>query len=408
MSQKKPQKILLLACALAAPALSHAAGFVEDSQLNLLSRNVYWHHDGHKGAVDRREWAQGFQLAYTSGYTPGVIGLGLDAHAYTALKLDSTKNRARTGLLVPDADGGSRDEASAAGGAVKLRWSNTELKWGDLRPYNPVIALSDARLMPATARGWHLTSKDIPGIGLEAGHFTSGKGFNRTHHNGRFRAAYAGVDGGDIDFVGISHQARPDLALKLYVSRYQDLWHQYYANGNYDIALQQGRGVNLDLNVYRSLDTGAARAGDIQVTAWSLAAAYRFGPHKLGLAHQKIHGEQRFDYLGLQGGGLQDSIFLANSSQYADFNAAGERSWRLRYDLDLSTLGVPGLTLMARYIRSNQDHWERDVEARYVVQSGKAKDLSLHLRYATHRIASAADVNVDQVRLIVQWPVRLL
>ncbi len=86
----------------------------------------------------------------------------------------------------------------------------------------------------------------------------------------------------------------------------------------------------------RSDEQGRARAGDIDVAAWSLAAGYRFGGHKLNLAYQRIDGDQPFDYLALDGNGLHDSIFLANSSQYADFNGPNERSWRLRYDLDLA------------------------------------------------------------------------
>ncbi|XAF18875.1 OprD family outer membrane porin, partial [Pseudomonas aeruginosa] len=45
-----------------------------------------------------------------------------------------------------------------------------------------------------------------------------------------------------------------------------------------------------------------------------------------------------------------DSIFLANSVQYSDFNGPGEKSWQARYDLNLASYGVPGLTFMVRYI----------------------------------------------------------
>ncbi|WNQ07996.1 OprD family outer membrane porin, partial [Pseudomonas aeruginosa] len=37
-----------------------------------------------------------------------------------------------------------------------------------------------------------------------------------------------------------------------------------------------------------------------------------------------------------------DSIFLANSVQYSDFNGPGEKSWQARYDLNLASYGVPG------------------------------------------------------------------
>jgi imipenem/basic amino acid-specific outer membrane pore len=416
----------LPALALAATQ-AETAGLLEDSQLSLLSRNFYWNHDGRNGAADKREWGQGFQLEYRSGYTRGVIGMGVDAQAYSAFKLDGTRGRAGTGLLVPEHDGGSRGEAITAGAAVKLRLSASELKYGDLRVYNPVFALADARLLPATARGFLLTSADVPGADLEAGHFTAGRDFNRTHNSGDFRAAYAGVEGGDVDFAGGNFKPWPALGLGLYASRYEDLWRQYYLNGNYDIGLGEGCGLNLDFNLYRSDDQGQALAGDIDVTAWSLAGAYRAGAHKLSLAYQRIQGDEPFDYLGLDGKGFHDSIYLANSAQYSDFNGPNEKSWRLRYDLNLATFGVPGLTFMTRYIRgsevdgshlpagspyayygADEKHWERDTELRYVVQGGKARNLAFHLRHASHRISGTSDVDVDQLRLIINYPLSLL
>ena len=77
-----------------------------------------------------------------------------------------------------------------------------------------------------------------------------------------------------------------------------------------------------------------------------------------------------------------------------------------RYDLNMTAYGVPGLNLMARYIKGDIDgasvdtggayayyagdagkgkEWERDLEAKYVVQEGDLKDLSLRVRYATAR-----------------------
>ncbi|WP_134543810.1 OprD family outer membrane porin, partial [Pseudomonas aeruginosa] len=92
-------------------------------------------------------------------------------------------------------------------------------------------------------------------------------------------------------------------------------------------------------------------------------------------------------------------------------------SWQLRYDFDLRSVGVPGLSFMTRYV--NGDHirlangdegkeWERDIELKYVVQSGRFKDLSLRLRNATYRTdfeRSARDV--DEVRLIASYNLSL-
>ena len=406
-----------------------AQGFIDDSQINGLVRNYYRNNDYRDRDKDGREWAQGLQLDYRSGYTQGTLGFGLDAHAYFATKLDSGAGRARTQLLVSDGNGHSRDESATAGAALKMRWSDTEFKYGDLRPQNPVLALADSRIIPASATGVAFTSREAQGLLVEGGHFTASRDFNQTSHRGGFYAGYAGVEGGNVDYLGGTYQLHPQVGLGLYSSRYEDLWRQHYVNLNLDQPLdaEAYRSLKLDLNLYRSLDDGKALAGGIAVTAWSAALAFKSGPQTFALAHQRIHGDQPFDYVALGGGGFHDSIYLANSSLIADFNGPGERSWSLGYTLDFAPLGVPGLSFKTRYIRGshvdgkrvaldspyrfyadNEKHWERDIDLRYRVQSGKVKDLSLTLRQGTHRIRGNSDGNVDHIRLITEYPFSLL
>lgn len=409
---------------------STSNGFVEDSSLNLLSRNLAWYHDRADGGGDTTEWGQGFQLDFASGYTQGPVGFGIDLHAYTAIKLDqSSTQQTAAGVLVVDKQGKAKREASSAGGAVKARFSNTELKYGNVRPYNPVFAPADARLLPSTATGFTLTSSEVDGLFLEAGHMTAAKDFNSTNSDGNFFAAYAGTPFKTADFVGGSYTLNDQLSLSLYGSDYKDVWRQYYSNLNFTQPLSDDQSLNFDFNIYKTSDEGKSLAGEIDTTAWSLAAAYTVGAHTFTLTHQRINGDQPFDYLGMGKGTYHDSIYLANSSQISDFNGPNERSWGAIYNLDLGKLpgGVPGLTFSVRYITgddvdgskmdptspynyygSNEKHWERDVNIKYVVQSGTAKDLSFRLRHGTHRISGNSDVDSDQVRLIVEYPLSIL
>lgn len=50
-------------------------------------------------------------------------------------------------------------------------------------------------------------------------------------------------------------------------------------------------------------------------------------------------------------------------------------------------------------------HWERDIDLKYVVQSGAAKDLSVALSHVVHRAnrAQAGD-DIDRIYLIVEYP----
>lgn len=159
-------------------------------------------------------------------------------------------------------------------------------------------------------------------------------------------------------------------------------------------------------------------------TTGSLAATYTQGAHALTLAHQQVHGDTPFDYVG------NYSIYLANS-YYSDFNGPNEKSWQLRYDLDLGAMLTPGLTAFAVYLKgydidasgmpadsayqadwgatSEQDHHELDFGARYVVQEGAAKDLNFYLVQQVHSGSQEQfDGSFDRLRMIVEYPLDLL
>jgi imipenem/basic amino acid-specific outer membrane pore len=402
---------------------SEAKGFVEDSSLTVHLKNYYFNRDGKNGGGDRKDWTQGVLGNFSSGFTQGTVGFGVDAYGYWGIKLDGGAGTAGTGNLPVDRHGEPEDEYGTAGGAIKMRISKTELRYGDLMPTAPVFAAGGSRLFPQTATGFNLLSSDIAGLELDGGHFTGGNGPVTTNHDHDIYASYAG---GKYTF-------NDNLTASLYGSNLQDVWDQYYGNINYTQAITGDQSVNFDFNIYRTNDAGSAKAGDISNTTWSLAAAYSFlTAHTITLAYQKVHGDTPFDYVafGINGpGDTADSIFLANSVQYSDFNGPGEKSWQARYDLNMATYGVPGLSFMARYITGDDidgshmpsnstyvnygygddgKHHEINVEAKYVVQSGPAKDLSLRMRQAFHRANSdQAEGDVNEFRLIADYPINV-
>ena len=392
-------------------------GLVEGGSATITARNMYFNRNSLSHYPDARGWGQGFQMDYQSGFTQGEVGLGLDASAYTAYKLDGGRGTVGTGMFPAEGDR-ERTESSTLNASVKMKWSNTVIKYGDLRPYNPVFATPDLRLMPMTTRGLQLLSDDIDKVSIDIGHFHSTRGYTSTGHDGGFMAGYAGVDSGDVDYAGFTYTPVEQGGVGFYVSQAQDLWRQYYVNGNYSFVLTAEQTLGVDFNLYRSLDQGQANAGDINVTAWSLATAYANGPHTLTLSYQKIHGGQPFDYLMASDGTYMDSIYLANSSQYGDFNGPGEQSVGLAYEYDFGSTGVLHTTLGFKYIYGfdidNEQvdpdglyayfahadkQIERDVDIKTVVETGPLKDLSVRVRYAEHAFSGDS---VKQLRIITQ------
>lgn len=85
-----------------------AKGFVEGSSLNLLLRNFYFDRDGKNSAGDKQDWLQVIQGNFSSGFTQGTIGFGVDAYGYWGVKLDGGKGNAGSGNLPVDSNGGRR------------------------------------------------------------------------------------------------------------------------------------------------------------------------------------------------------------------------------------------------------------------------------------------------------------
>jgi len=412
---------------------SQATGFLEGSTLNGLLRNEYFNRNRENGRKDNIDWTQAAMANYSSGFTQGTIGFGVDAYAFGAVKLDATNATANTGNLPVNRNGEPEDAYGSSGGDIKIRVSKTELKYGQMQPSAPVFAVSNTYLLPETATGFDLTSSEFKGLDLEVGHFTSTNSAISTDHDHDIHTTYSNITASSASFVGGKYQITPNWSATLYGGEFTDIWRQYYANSNYTWALGGTQSLNVDGNLYRTLSEGAEKAGTINNTTYSLAAAYSFlSAHKLTLSYQKVHGDTPFDYAstGDNGAGSAGgSIFLANSVQWSDFNGPGEQSWGIRYDLDLATYGVPGLSFMTRYINGKDingtnapansaylgeygadgKHHETDVEAKYVIQGGPAKNLSFRLRQAfVNSNASQGEGDLTETRLIIDYPFSIL
>ena len=419
-------------------AQEQSNGFMEDSTWNVLNRTVYDNREYRHGASNSgarnaykpkserngyaEEWAYGLMGSVQSGFTQGLIGVGIDAHTYLALKLDSGGGRAgKARLLGLDNDGYPKDNYGRGGAAVKLRLSNTVVSYGEQRVKTPVFSSSDSRLLPETATGVFVTSTELSALKMVAGHFTESTDRNASSHDQGFVVNYSNGPKGDaFDLAGVVYTPSKQLSASLYTSRYEDTWNQHYLGAVFNQAIDDNRSLSFNFNLYRTTDQGKALSGIINNTTWSLMSTYAQGPNNFSLGYQKVHGDTPFDYV------TRGAIFITNAVQLSDFNAPNEQSWQARYDVDMTPWNLPGLVFSAAYVRGDRingshvdpkggyaylgygkdgKHWERDLEARYVVQSGSAKGAIVSLRHNVHRGNSAqAELDTDQIRLAVEYP----
>ncbi|PNA93351.1 MULTISPECIES: OprD family porin [unclassified Pseudomonas] len=419
-----------------------AQGFAEGSTLSVLNRNFYFNRDNRDAAAPTRNpgkqpdngyseaWAHAVIARFESGFTQGTVGVGLDAFAMLGLKLDTgggrNGGRSSFDVLPVDHDGQARDEYTKFGGAAKVRLYDTVLKVGDVFPANPVVAAGDSRLLPESFRGVTLENTSIKDLVLQAGRLHAMSQPVSSDLRENFMTFYGGpVDSPWIAYGGGDYTLNDYVSVSLFSSRLKDVWNQYYAGTSLSWPLSDELALIGGFNYYKAVDEGQQRLGAFDNNIWSAKLGVRFGAHTLALTHQRNNGDDDFDYLR-----QSDSIFLDNSIQYSDFNSPKERSWMLRYDLNIAAYGIPGLSFMTRYGKgtdadysnanafymrrdadgnplTDQKRWERDIEVKYVVQTGAAKDLSLRVRQATTR-ATAFESDLDEVRLIVEYPLSVL
>ncbi|CAH1746450.1 Porin D [Thauera humireducens] len=415
--------LIVLGLASASPALAagqaDAKGFVEDSALDVLLRNAYINRDYKDGRQDSSEWGQGVIANFSSGFTQGTVGVGVDAFAAYGLRLDSTRRRSGNGgidFFIQDSNGNPEHDIAKGGASLKLRLSSTVLAYGDLRPSLPVLNHDDSRLLPESFTGTMLTSKEIDGLEFVAGTFHAQ---SRKSDEGRDSGGLKG-----IDVIGASYAFNDVLSASLYASDVDNVvrtnsFKRQYLNLNYTMPIASNS-LTFDFNGYNTKYDVSNDKNRI----WSLAATYATGPHAFTLAYQRSSGDVGYDYGWYQnargtgnGGG---SIWLANS-YWSDFNGKDEKSWQIAYSVDFAQYGFPGLSYRVAYVRgsdidagieggpstTNGKEHEFFNQLSYKVQSGAAKDLNVRLRASALRVSNDAigyNNSGNEVRIFIDYP----
>ncbi|WP_282338058.1 OprD family porin [Pseudomonas sp. PS02288] len=398
----------LVGCSLAPFA---QADFFEDSSATLEARNIYLNRDFRDGAGQSRrdEWAQGFILNIESGYTEGTVGFGLDALGMLGIKLDSGRGQSGTDLLPVQDDGGTPGVYGKLGLTAKMRFSKSELRLGSHIPELPVVKASDSRILPQVFEGGLLSSKEIAGLTFNGGRLrevkdrasTNSEDIALNNKNRRFASA---ASGSHFDLAGADYAFSKQLTGRYYFAELDDVYRQHFLGLLASQPLGAGT-LSADLRYAISDDSGRAEAGKVDNRALNGMLSYAQGSHKFALGYQRMSGDTGFAYID------GSDPFLVNFVQINDFANADQRSWQARYDLNFAAMGVPGLSFLTRYISGDNAkvtgsteegrEWERDVEFKYVVQSGALKDLTFRARHAGFRSTFARDA--DELRLIVSY-----
>ncbi|UST96687.1 OprD family porin [Pseudomonas siliginis] len=409
-----PAVIALAIAGLALPASAEEGGFVDGAKVNLNLRNFYINRNftnPTKTQGKAEEWTQSFILDAKSGFTQGTVGFGMDVLGLYSIKLDGGKGTGGTQLLPLDHDGRPADNFGRTNVAFKARLSQTEVKVGEWMPVLPILRSDDGRSLPQTFRGGQITSKEIAGLTLYGGQFRANSPRDDSSMSDMSMTGKAAFTSDRFNFQGgeyLFNDKRTQIGL--WNAQLKDIYSQQYLNVLHSQPLGDWT-LGANLGFFYGKEDGSARAGDLDNKTWYGMFSAKYGGNTFYLGLQKLTGDSAWMRVNGTSGGT-----LANDSYNASYDTAQERSWQLRHDYNFAAMGIPGLTLMNRYISGDNVHtgtitdgkeWGRESELGYTVQSGTLKDLNVRWRNSTMR-RDFSNNEFDENRLIVSYPISLL
>ncbi|KPY52571.1 response regulator receiver:transcriptional regulatory protein [Pseudomonas syringae pv. solidagae] len=379
---------LTLAFCAGSPAVVQAdqkSGFVDGATATLNFRNAYINRNFINPAFPNsaapqgkaEEWTQSFILDARSVYTSGLIGFGVDLLGLYSQKLDGGKGTGGSQLLPIHNDGRPADNFGRLWVALKTQLSKTELKVGEWMPVLPILRSDDGRSLPQTFRGGQVTSSEIAGLTLYGGQFQGNSPRNDASMEDMFMNGRAALTSDRFNFGGGEYTFNDKRTqVGLWYAELTDIYQQQYVNPTHSQPLGNWT-LGANLGFFSGKEDGSALAGDLDnKTAFALLSA-KYGGNTFYVGLQKLTGDSAW----MQVNGTSSGT-LANDSYNASYDNAKEKSWQLRHDFNFAVLGVPGLTLMNRYISGDNVHtgsitdgkeWGRESELAYVVQSGALK-----------------------------------
>ncbi|MGK9063787.1 OprD family porin [Stutzerimonas chloritidismutans] len=417
MTLRNPLSVAVMAgtlsLALGVPVAANAAeGFVDGTKASVNARNFYHNRNFVNGNSRSKaeEWTQSFILNVQSGYTPGPVGFGVDVLAGVAVKLDGGRGTFGTGLLPRHTDGRPADDFGRIGVAAKAKFSNTELKIGEFMPVLPILRADDGRSLPQTFEGGMITSKEIAGLSLYGGQFRQ----NSPRDDASMEdMTYNGGASDRFNFLGGEYAFNENrTTIGLWTAELKDVYEQQYAQFLHTQPLGADLALTANLGYFQGEDDGSALAGELDNKTYSGLFGLKAGGNTFYVGLQKVSGDTGWMRVNGTSGGS-----LANDSFNNSYDAAGERSWQLRHDYNFAAMGIPGLTLMNRYIKGDNidlagdeegKEWGRESELAYTVQSGPAKNLNIKWRNSSLRRDFGSGNDWDENRLIINYPLSIL
>lgn len=393
------------------------ADFIDDSNVQLKFKNFYLDRQyDDKSELNFGSWSQAVTLDAKSGYHDlGGVKVGADLLVQHAVKLKGLDKN--PDWVLPHDGQESKDHFGKVGATLKVKFSETELKVGDLLPMSPVVFFDPSRQLLTTYSGAWLESKDLKDTKLTLAYLD---GINARYDNqyqdftlfpqNNFSVAEVNKLSTDegMYLVGVDHQFTPKVGGSYWYADVTNIYQQHYVAANYKTTLAEKTKLDTHVRYFDNSESGDQLYGKIDSQAVSAGAKINHGMHTVQLGYQQMfgeHGDQSATMFPTLGGWVPQP-YLDNWS-VASFIRKDERSWSLGYTYNFADVGVPGLTATLRHFRGDNINLgagkpegkenENNVIVNYVVPEGKLKGLGFNYMFIDTNFNFANDLEEHRI-----------
>ncbi|WP_027706537.1 OprD family outer membrane porin [Zooshikella ganghwensis] len=404
----------VLAASALVPATSQANGFIDDSSATLSIRNYYFNGNGINGdSYDRKEWVQGFQFEYESGYLWDIIGF--DYAAGAAFKLDHPGHSPTN--LPRSSDGDVNDIAGTNKANLKAKFGdddmNVNLRFGLQRTCTELYCPSGSRILPATAYGTYLEG-NLSSLKVYGAQWT------KTHRreNSYFAKDLEDDFGNEIDDITLIGAAyKFDMGLGIYAEwgNSDDYLEKHFFKVDYTFDLGSGITLLVDGRWAKQEEDGDGYSNQGHESQyWNLTGTLTVNDFYVKLGYNKTSdGDWQAKWHNDHD---QDGVYNSTLDQWQGYNREDEKGWLVGIGYDFANIGYPGLNASTYYAYgsgmkdtslSGSDHnaheWGQYVS--YKVQSGPMKDLSVSWEH--YHTANPASTDDDTNRIKIKYDIAL-
>ena len=351
---------------------TQANHFIEDSSLDIHTKN-YYKHDTTENIVstttnrtndNHTQWVQAVSIIFQSGYYKNILGLDLgNYHSFKIRGDDGSTN----GLLRPSTRDDDVNSYGKISYALKVNLMDMgTAKYGRMFIDTPLLKNTKSKVLPSLTEGFYAEGSfnelDLYGLIAFKENTETQSGFN----------SYGYTDGGDthskhVQIIGGGYNFGHGITTNIAFGQQKDVAQRYFADLNYSTMIAETK-LDFGFQYAKNSASGFSKDSikndnnlidkDTSQNVWGAKIAANFDAFTLGLDYTSVektdmgayqHAWGMTESSSMQTSGATSGYFGYNSMMYGDFNRNGQKSWGFTASYDFDRV-IEGIKLSTAYV----------------------------------------------------------